>query len=85
MDGALLYRRILTHSHVDEQPFTRSGGPVAIDADENIIIRAHMNTLGYGHTVLSGSVSQGFTMSTLDASFAQTQEFAQPLPQNCAF
>ncbi|MCB0054175.1 MAG: hypothetical protein KDE24_32035, partial [Caldilinea sp.] len=27
-DGNLLYRRILTHSHVDEQPFIRSGGPV---------------------------------------------------------
>ena len=36
-DGSLLYRRILNHSHVDEQPFTRSGGPVNITATENVI------------------------------------------------
>jgi hypothetical protein len=27
-DGSLLYRRVLLHSHVTEQPFVRTGGPV---------------------------------------------------------
>ena len=30
LDGELVYRRVLHHSHVAEQPFTRSGGPVPI-------------------------------------------------------
>lgn len=29
-----LYRRILAHSHVDEPPFARSGGPVEVGEDE---------------------------------------------------
>lgn len=84
-DGSLVYRRILTHSHVDEQPFTRSGGPVAISADEEVIVRVHMNNLNYSEQVYTGSVSQGFSAATLDAAFAQTLEFVEPLPDGCAF
>ncbi len=85
IDGALIYRRILTHSHVDEQPFTRSGGPINVAADQDVIVRAHMNTLGYGNVVFTGNVMQGFQPSSINTSFAQTQEFAEPLPQGCAF
>ncbi len=41
-EGKLLYRRILAHSHVKEQPFERSGGPVTVNDNEIVIIRAHV-------------------------------------------
>ncbi len=39
-DGNLVYRRVLAHSHVDEQPFVRSGGPVAVTKEQTVYIRA---------------------------------------------
>ena len=44
--GTAIYRRVLLHDHVGEQPFTRSGGPVNVQPDETVIVRAHMNTTG---------------------------------------
>ncbi|WP_299436338.1 hypothetical protein [uncultured Aquimarina sp.] len=84
-DGLLLYRRILTHSHVNEQPFTRSGGPVDIAKDQIVYIRAHMNTKGYGDIVFKGNVLNGFVQETLETSFASELETTQPLPDGCAF
>lgn len=84
-DSALLYRRILTHSHVDEQPFTRSGGIVNIGADDFIYVRAHMNNLGYGNQVFSGTPRDGLVSDSLDKSFAIFLESANPLPTDCAF
>lgn len=84
-DQQLVYRRILAHSHVSEQPFTRSGGPVAIKKDQIVYVRAHMNTSGYGTVVFKGSVESGFNKSTLDKTFASQLETAQPLPNGCAF
>ncbi|WP_405206540.1 hypothetical protein [Aquimarina sp. LLG6339-5] len=84
-DGILLYRRILAHSHVNEQPFARSGGPVAISDDQVIYIRAHMNTTGYGELVYKGSVSGGFIQQTLETTFANQLETEEPLPSGCAF
>ena len=59
-DGELLYRRVLAHSHVDEQPFTRSGGPVDVQSTTRVIVRAHMNDAGYGGVAFSGSEEAGF-------------------------
>lgn len=83
--GDLLYRRILAHSHVDEQPFTRSGGPVPIMANTAVIVRAHMNNLSYGTQVFRGTVSGGFEVDSLSNNFAILLETTEPLPTNCAF
>ncbi|MFK7997332.1 MAG: hypothetical protein AB8B87_24610 [Granulosicoccus sp.] len=84
-DGSLVYRRILAHSHVNEQPFTRSGGPVEVIDNETIIVRAHMNTIGYGEQVFSGSILEGLTRDTIESSFMEELAFVDPLPADCAF
>ncbi|NAS32725.1 hypothetical protein GTQ40_17220 [Flavobacteriaceae bacterium R38] len=84
-DGELIYRRILAHSHVNEQPFVRFGGAVKISNTQNVYIRAHMNTTGYGTQVYRGSISNGFTKFELDKNFAKDLETSAPLPNGCAF
>jgi hypothetical protein len=84
-DGKLLYRRVLLHSHVDEQPFTRSGGPVPIQADTLVWVRAHMNTGGYGGMAFKGSVKAGFKQAAPDTEFAAGLAKQAPLPEGCDF
>ncbi len=84
-DGALLYRRILNHSHPDEQPFERSGGPVPIQSDTVVWVRAHMAPGGYGGQALRGTVTGGFSAATPEAGFGATLETADPQPEGCAF
>jgi hypothetical protein len=84
-EGDLIYRRILTHSHRDEQPFVRSGGPILIDSEMVILIRAHMHPDGYGGIVLIGSIAEGFNSIYLAPDFAAHLESEDPLPGNCAF
>jgi hypothetical protein len=83
--GDLVYRRILAHSHVNEQPFVRSGGPVAIDSDTILIVRAHMHPGGYGRTGMMGTVNTGFEKIPLDPDFAAEVEDEPPQPTGCAF
>lgn len=83
--GDLIYRRVLLHSHVDEQPFERSGGTVEIAPDTPVIIRAHMNTSGYGGQVYRGTVQDGFRPASTEPGFATELEQSAPLPQDCAF
>ncbi|MEM0992797.1 MAG: hypothetical protein AAGI49_07150, partial [Bacteroidota bacterium] len=83
--GELVYRRILTHSHVNEQPFKRSGGTINITDDQVVFVRAHMNNLGYGMDVMKGSVNEGFLRTRLDTSFAADLANQEPLPRDCAF
>jgi hypothetical protein len=84
-DGRLLYRRVLLHSHVDEQPFTRSGGPVAIGPDTVVWVRAHMHPSGYGGSAMRGSASLGFRSAALAAGFGAQLAQQLPLPGNCDF
>ena len=88
VDGnSLIYRRILGHSHVDEQPFTRSGGAVAITANTEVIIRAHMYPVGYGKEkiAMKGSVANGFTAFEIVEDFGADLEAVAPQPSGCAF
>jgi hypothetical protein len=95
-DGALLYRRILEHSHTDENgtsdpdapgnTFTRSGGPVAIEASRVVVVRAHMSTGGYDGRAMRGSVEHGFTEALdIGSSFASGVETLPPQPEGCLF
>ncbi len=79
----LIYRRILLHSHVNEQPFTRSGGPVKIQPEKGVIVRAHMNTEGYRGRALRGSVADGFGATEIP-DFAENVEAQDPQPPDCA-
>ena len=84
-EGELLYRRILAHSHVDEQPFTRSGGPVMVGVDDEVLVRSHVNPDGYSTQAMQGSVGEGFSPKILPEEFALDLAEAEPQPGNCAF
>jgi hypothetical protein len=84
-EGELIYRRILAHSHVNEQPFVRSGGPVAIEPDTVVWVRAHMHPGGYGGRVMKGTVQAGFEVVDLDTDFAPDVGSKPPQPTGCAF
>ena len=84
-EGELLYRRVLLHSHTSEQPFTRSGGPVEVQADDTVKVRAHMNNSGYSGVALRGSIATGFETEIDATEFSPELERVAPLPDDCAF
>ncbi|MBF0278370.1 MAG: hypothetical protein HQM13_11285 [SAR324 cluster bacterium] len=83
--GKLLYRRILFHSHTDEQPFVRSGGPVSISSSEVVWIRAHMHPQGYGGDIFKGTIAEGFKKAEPEIPFPLELEKQNPQPDGCAF
>jgi hypothetical protein len=85
VDGELLYRRILVHSHVEEQPFTRSGGPVTLEPDETVIVRGHMDPTGYSTQAMQGTINDGFEVTTLTPDFAVDLAAAEPQPAGCEY
>jgi len=84
-NGKLIYRRILFHSHPNEQPFTRSGGPVRILKNEKVYIRVHMNNTGYGGSVFAGSPKNGFKKIKNPPIFSKSIEKQSPQPRKCWF
>lgn len=83
--GNLLYRRILLHSHSNQQPFTRSGGYVKIKKIDTVYVRAHMNKLGYVGDVFKGSVENGFQKVEKAPDFNESIETQTPLPSGCLY
>jgi len=60
-DGSLAYRRVLLHSHVTEQPFVRTGGPVPVAGSDSVWVRAHMSDAGYGGQAFGGTPAGGLS------------------------
>ena len=96
VDGALVYRRILEHSHTDENgttdtgapgnTFTRAGGPVGVAETDELVVRAHMSVGGYHGAVRRGTPEDGFADSPdLGSDFAAGVENEEPLPTSCDF
>ncbi len=84
-EGKLIYRRILAHSHVTEQPFTRGASGVELKRDQEVYIRVHMNNTGYSNLGYSGSIANTFTASEIPENFALDLAKVKPLPKGCAF
>jgi hypothetical protein len=84
-DGTLAYRRVAAHSHVDEQPWTRDGGPVPLPEDGLALVRAHLSTGGFGQQVMIGTPTQGFVEARLQSYFAADLEAAEPQPGPCQY
>lgn len=83
-DGDLIYRRLLAHPHVDEQPFQRNGGPIEIQPDDLIVVRAHLHPDGYGGRMFHGTVEHGLTVwDHAPDGFAVALERAEPQPKPC--
>ncbi len=85
-NGTLVYRRVMRHSHVDEQPFTRDGGPIMVEPGDVVVVRAHMHGagVGYGGEAMVGTPRGGFAPTALPDGFAWGLVTSEPLPEACA-
>ncbi|MBN2036421.1 MAG: hypothetical protein JW768_06730, partial [Chitinispirillaceae bacterium] len=87
VSGELVYRRILAHPHTEAlsgNPFTRGGGPVPIPSDQEVIVRAHLNDLGYVGMAMRGTVDTGFENSPdITPAFAPDVGSESPQPEEC--
>lgn len=84
-DGELVFRRILNHSHPDEQPFTRTGGPVDVSASDPLWVRAHLHPAGYTGRIARGTAESGFEIFEAEPDFVSELAKKSPLPGDCWF
>jgi len=83
-DGTLIYRAVFDQPHIDEQPFTTSGGPVQIPEDQQVVVRAHMKEAGYGGQALEGAPgAPTFDPADLPDGFATDIDDIDPQPGTC--
>jgi hypothetical protein len=86
-DGTLLYRRILQHPHtpaITGNPVTRSGGPVPAAGDQEVIVRAHLNTVGYVGIPMRGTAESGFEAAPdITSDFHPELADEEPQPATC--
>ncbi len=85
-EGDLVHRRILNHSHPDDQPFTRSSEePVDVVSTLELYARAHLAPGGYVGSVYGGTIDGGFSETPVTDGFAADLESVAPQPNGCLF
>ena len=85
-DGELVYRRILDHSHPDDQPFTRAAKQsIDVTSTTELFARAHLAPGGYVGRVFGGSIDAGFLETQVSGDFASALASVPPQPEGCLF
>jgi hypothetical protein len=85
-EGDLVYRRILAHSHPDDQPFTRAAEePIDVTSATELYARAHLAPGGYEGSVFGGTIDGGFLEIDIANGFAVDLESTAPQPDACLF
>jgi len=81
-----MQRRILAHSHPDDQPFTRAAEePASVSSTTELYARAHLAPGGYVGAVFGGTVDAGFSKIAVEDGFASALESVAPQPDTCLF
>lgn len=82
--GTLLHRELLDGPRPDLQVRESTAGPLALDADTRVVVRAHRHPEGYRGDALVGTAAGGFTVARLASSFAASLATEPPQPAPCA-
>jgi hypothetical protein len=67
-------------------PFTRTGGPVPVAADQIVIVRSHLHPNGYGGRAQRGNLQNGFeAWAEMPADFAPHLRGTTRQPPGCRY